>query len=88
MATHISSHKLPFPGLPPSALANIDESVAALDQEIMAGVEPKIDRLLEGTEEEDQDEEGEGEEQTMEGETMEGESQSMDVSASMDMTIE
>lgn len=52
----------------------------------MAGVEPRIDRVLDEMEEED--EEGEGEEQTMEGETMEGESQSMDVSASMDMTIE
>lgn len=77
---------MPFPGLPPSTLLNIDESVAALDREILAGVEPRITSALEQMDEEpeeEEDEEGEGE-----GVTMEGDSQSMDVSASMDMTIE
>lgn len=82
VATHISSRTLPFPGLPPSTLLNIDESVAQLDREILAGLEPRIESTLEQM---DEEVEGEGE---AEGLTMEGESQSMDVSASMDMTIE
>lgn len=95
VATHISARKLPFPGLPPSTLANIDASVAALDREILAGVEPRILSVEEQEAEEERLRRGEaegegegGEGVTMEGETMEGDSQSMDVSASMDMTIE
>ena len=82
VATHISSRALPFPGLPQSTLLNIDESVAALDREIMAGLEPRIESTLDEMSEEEE-EEGGGE-----GATLEGDSQSMDVSASMDMTIE
>lgn len=33
----ISSENFPFPGLPPTILANIDEQVAKLDAEILTG---------------------------------------------------
>ncbi|BGP54532.1 anaphase-promoting complex subunit Cut9 [Rhodotorula sphaerocarpa] len=38
VATQITSRKFPFPGIPPRTLANIDEQVAALDADILAGV--------------------------------------------------
>lgn len=50
VATQITSSKFPFPGIPPRTLANIDEQVAALDADILAGV------ALPGEEGEDPDE--------------------------------
>ncbi|KWU42148.1 TPR-like protein [Rhodotorula sp. JG-1b] len=38
VAAQITSRKFPFPGLPPRTLRNIDEQVAALDADILAGV--------------------------------------------------
>ncbi|KAM0788548.1 hypothetical protein ACM66B_001674 [Microbotryomycetes sp. NB124-2] len=42
-----SARSLPFPGLPPQTLQSIDQRVAELDKDILAGVEP----LTEGEEE-------------------------------------
>ncbi|GAA5868417.1 hypothetical protein JCM3774_003289 [Rhodotorula dairenensis] len=38
VSVQIASHKFPFPGLPPRTLRNIDDQVAALDADILAGV--------------------------------------------------
>lgn len=79
---------LAFPGLPPAVLTSIDEQVALLDRDILDGVEPVI---VEGEEDQDTFDVAEGEEgpglDSVAQTTME-QSQSMDVSASMDMTIE
>ncbi|GAA5975618.1 hypothetical protein JCM10908_005220 [Rhodotorula pacifica] len=57
VATQIATRKFPFPGLPPRTLANIDEQVAALDADILAGVR------LPGEEAEPFDPDGEEEEE-------------------------
>lgn len=55
-ATSISKGSFSFPGLPPSILTGIDEQVAALDADILAGVPPVMDDDEEDDEQEDQDE--------------------------------
>lgn len=41
VSAHTARNAHPFPGLPPRVLQSLDEQVAALNAEILAGIEPE-----------------------------------------------